>query len=54
MLMAVTGDFLMVGSGGQASFLIFANLFATFEADSDHERLLKEMARMHNDYIKMV
>lgn len=47
-------DFLMVWSGGQTSLLIFVDLFATFDADSDHERLLKEMARLHNEYVKTV
>ena len=47
-------DFLMVQSGEQTSLLIFVDLFTILAADSDHERLLKKMARPHNEYIKMV
>jgi len=53
-IMAVMDDFLMVQSGEQTSLLIFVDLFTILAADSDHERLLKKMARPHNEYIKMV
>lgn len=53
-LMSVMDSFLIIRSGEQTSLLVFVDLFATLDADSDHERLLKEMARLHSEYIKMI
>lgn len=53
-LMAVMDVFSVVQSGGRTSLLISVDLFATLDADSDRERLLKDKARLHNDSIKVV
>lgn len=47
-------SFLIIQTGEQTSLLVFVDLFATLDADSDHDRLLKEMARLHSEYIKMI